>query len=320
MSDISSKFQESSDGSIVKVIAGMMAGILLVISVLMVLDSLRIISLTKLIPLMRNDTVTKKSDRINNKVVKQTGVDSLPSGAIGSVGEEIIYKSDYDVEYTNYPDIFSKTKAVIQAKLAKDSIILQAAAQDKIIILDPSIYNSPAKNYQKRIQKIAEIQKIIKENQSEIKGEIVSIWFYNPNVSLEETSEMRERAKGKITPLYETVKSKKSSLKEVGLQLKNDVSLSQIDKNYRINAYVTFQSEGEKNIFTDLAVFEKMNNLQVGELSELMLVKDIDYKTRGQRDAGYMFMQLTEKKDAEMKADFAQWYAGKEKLYEKKFN
>lgn len=320
MSEISSKNQESSEGSIIKVIAGMMAGILLVISVLMVLDSLRIISLSKLIPLMRNDTDTKKSGRIDNTIVKNTDVDQLPGGAIGSVGEEIIYKSDYDVEYTNYPDIFSKTKAVIQAKLAKDSIILQAAAKDKMIVLDSSVYNSPSKSYQKRIQKIAEVEKIIKDNQSEIKGEIVSIWFYNPNVSLTETAEMRERAKNKITPLYEAVKSKKSTLKDAGLQLKNDVSLSQIDKNYRINAYVSFQSGGEKNIFTDLAVFQRMNTLQVGELSELMLVKDIDYKTRGQRDAGYMFMRLTGKKDAGMKADFAQWYAGKEKLYEKKFN
>ncbi len=302
----------SGEGSILKFIAGMMIGIFILASVLLILNALHIISLGSLFPAQKKKAAPYPSQAQNVEPPVGTSSDKV----IAKVGEEVLYQKDLDIEDKNYPEIPSKTRKLLVDKLVKDSVVLQAGQADGLVQLDASIYNSPDKDYKKRVAKVAEIRKILEKRQDMITGNVISIWFYNSSApTAMDPLKAKEFAKSKITPLHEAVKNKQMTIQQAAEKIKNDESLAQIDRVYKINAIYDFAVNPNEKISYDPVFDAKVKQLSAGQVSELYMGRDYDAKTHQLRDAIYMFAQVKEKNIHGNLLNYDQWYAQKQKNY-----
>jgi hypothetical protein len=172
------------------------------------------------------------------------------------------------------------------------------------------------KDYQKRIQTIAQIEKQINSRQDSISGSVVALWFYNTmpgNVGYEKGKEIAFK---KISTLYTAVKNKKLTMKQAAQAIQQDSSLEQVDKSYKSNALLEFKADPKYKISFDSNFDVIIRKLQPGQVSELYLAKDKNYFTGKMVDAVYMFAQVTERKANGVLDSFDDWYARKEEMYE----
>ncbi|RJQ37338.1 hypothetical protein C4559_03790 [Candidatus Microgenomates bacterium] len=239
------------------------------------------------------------------------------ANVLAKVGEEFIYKKDLNTEIASYPDIknFDK-KAFLLKKIISDSIILQGTKADGLIALDSTVYNSPNKDYQKRIKLIETAKSAINGKAEGIEGVFVSIWFYNTKSGAVGYEEGKKIAYDKITKLWNDVKSKKITIQQAGEQIKKDTSLRQVDTAYKTNALANFTALKGKKITIDKNFDDTLWKLKEGEVSDVILAKGHDLKTGAELDAFYIFGQVNKVISNSKINSFDDWLSQKTKTYE----
>ncbi len=238
------------------------------------------------------------------------------SDAVEKIGNETIYKEELNSEYAAYPTSQSKaiTKQLL-AKIARDSIILQAGNAEKIIKLDSSVFNSPNVEYKKRIQLVNTVEKTISAKTNTISGSFIAIWFDNTSPGPAGYTKGKQIAFAAISPLYNQVKNKKITMDQAAQAIKNNAQLAQADPQYKANAISQF-SAGPSDKITFNPTFDAMiRSLTPGHITQLYLGKDTDASGKT-LDAVYMFAQVIKKSTTGQNENFDQWYNQQKQQYE----
>lgn len=235
------------------------------------------------------------------------------------VGQEKIFEKDLHQQInTLAPENPEKNLTTSQedkllARYITQSIILQKAADDGLISLDPSFFNSRRKDYQKRNEQVSKVKTLVEEKSVVIEGEFIAIWFDNVEAGSLGYYKAKEIAYAKIKQIYERVKNGQLTCKQAGEMIKADSSLEKIDPAYQANAYINFKHTVGEQISFNKKFSDLIWNLQEGELSELYLAKDYtqDY---GYVPAVYMFGVVNDHKEAQY-TSFNEWYQSAAKTY-----
>lgn len=241
---------------------------------------------------------------------------TLSKKAIAKVGNETLYQSDLDTELKAYPpkkDI--DRKAFLVNKLIKDSIILQQAQKENLITLNETVFNSPTKDYAKRLATVQEAIQAVKNQAAHMKGKIVTIWFYNLEPAAIGTEKGKQLAFSKITKLHDDVASKKITIEKAGELIKQDASLAQVDRAYKQNAIFDFDTLNNDRISFDPSFDKVVRNTNKGEITSVFLSKDRIPGTQTYVEAVYLFARVDEKRNVGRIVIFDQWFQIHEKSY-----
>ncbi len=252
--------------------------------------------------------------------IAQKGTTNVPPEPAMKVGAETIYKTDVAYELALYPENTQEAKDMILAKIANDSITLQAGSKEGLIALDSSFYDSPTKDYDKRIAMVESVRNTLETKGDSIEGAIVSIWFRNNGyigpLGLEKS---KAEALKKITDLQKQVTAKKITVVEAGEAIKNDSSLEKLDLSYTNNAiydFTSFKGDGGK-ISLNSNLDAELWNLAIGEPSKIYLTQSKDIATDKLEDALYSFGVVTKKNSGGTQhISYEDWLATKKGDYE----
>jgi hypothetical protein len=248
-----------------------------------------------------------------------------PTKVIGTVGKEEIFQQDLDTELKAAPPVGSQEDRMSKAKqkLANDSIILQAAAQDKIITLDNNIFNSSSKNYTQRLTIINQVKKHFSDSGNHTQGQVISIWFYNNTAPKIAVTQAKQIANSKITSLHQQVASGKMTMEDAARSIQSDSSLAQLDPSYKTNAIFTFDVSNGSKITFDPTFNAEISKLNEGQVSEVYLAQDApadlnpkpgDSANLKKVDAVYMFAKVI-KKQSTSQVKFEDWLNQKKGSY-----
>jgi hypothetical protein len=103
-----------------------------------------------------------------------------PSSPFLKVGQETLYRDDYNRESNSYPlKIDDTAKNTIRTKMIEDSIILQAGQKEGLIELTSDIFNNRNKNYTNRLKAVELVKSKVGARQETITVELFALWFYN---------------------------------------------------------------------------------------------------------------------------------------------
>lgn len=237
-------------------------------------------------------------------------------GVIARVGEELIYQRELDIELSAYPPSLplEQRKTLLIQKIATDSAILQMAKKDNLVAnLDDSIYNSPNKDYLKRLKTVTEIKNKVEGESGKIAGAIVSIWFYNFGVNAPIGYDKgKELALQKITKLHTDVKSGKMTIEQAAESIRNDSSMSQLDPgSYKQNALQPFDTSAEDVITHNTDLDKQLRTLPVGGVSDVFLSTEPFFDKPG----FYQFGQVTDKVNNSKFGSFSEWLTKGQKNY-----
>ena len=253
-----------------------------------------------------------------------------PAEKIAKIGKEEIYQNDFDFWADAYRERFSgfdegQKREEILKIIQEQSLILQEAEKQKIATLTPEIFNNPSKDYPQRnilVYKLKnELEKLIITN---ISGEAISVWFYNPSagrpiIPLEEAKSI---AWEKISKVYQKVKKGEINIQQAGELIKNDASLAKIDPAFQTNAYVKFENSTKNNPpFAKEELNRVAFELKEGEVSEIILVS---YKVPedpenpdspfGEKECHYTFIKINSRLTSDF-TSFSQWLDEKKQEY-----
>jgi hypothetical protein len=287
------------------------AGLLVLVFILVILNYYNIISLSTVFP--KQFGFLPHRPYASNSL----GLGSTDQNAvIAKVGEESLYQQDLNTELASYPHgDSSETRNLLQQKITKDSIILQEGQKEGLVQLDGTVFNSPNKDYKKRITLVSQLKNAIKNRQNNISGSVVSIWFFNDKAGDVGYDTGKEIAYDTIAHLYAQVKSKQITIQEAAQQIKKESILAQVDKQYATNALFTFKAGPSDKISFDPMFDDMIRKLQPGELTQIYLAKDKNLSTGKMIDAVYMFAQMSAKQSSGHPENFEQWYAQVQKNY-----
>lgn len=239
--------------------------------------------------------------------------ENRPQDAIAKVGEEIIYQQDLDYLTALLPQSLQASpaaeKAILTDQLTRESVILQGARQDNLISLDPTVYNSPAKDYKKRAQLVIQAQEAVSNQSSGIKGTVAAIWFNNPPANTQSKLTLTGRqalANSKISQLHEGVKDKKISMEQAAEQIRSDASLGDLDTLYKENASFAFRAQPDKQITTYPQFSRMLHSLKAGEVSDIYQAPE----------GGYLFGQVQSILTDRPYSNFTEWLTQKERIYQ----
>lgn len=239
------------------------------------------------------------------------------SKVIAKVGNENIYQADLDYELSVHPQKDDpQTKQILLDKMVKDSIVLQAAQADGKLQLDSTIYNSPNKDYAKRIEAIRTFKESLNVNAKGIEGSVIAIWFRNDFIGSMGLEKAKQIAFEKISSLQKQVKSKTMTIQEAGDAIKNDTSLAEIDPAYYSNAIYSFKSDGSERITLNEDLDKALLQMNAGETSDVYLTKTKDLKTGEVVESHYYFAQVTRRIDTPQALDFEKWFESRKSAYE----
>lgn len=238
---------------------------------------------------------------------------------IMKVGQENIYQKDLDTEEKAFPPIKNvDKKKLLLDKIAKDSILLQGARDDGIVNLDTSVFNSPQKDYAKRIDLIGAIKKKIDEKSDNLTGAIVSIWFYNKAPGRVGYEKGRKLALAAITKIHDDVVKKKLTIEQAGQAIRNDPLLGRVDPAYLNNALLKFSKSPSQSLIFDPGFDAIIKKLTTGAVSNVYLAKTKQWQngqpTDSMIDSVYMFAQVTARKKS-TNSGYDDWYSQKAKSY-----
>lgn len=254
-------------------------------------------------------TITTSSKNANQSFLEEK--------IILKVGQEFLYQKDFELEWSYYPFHDEKAKKLLLEKMIQDSKILQIAQKEGILTLDESIYNSPSKDYLKRVKKIQEIKKWLAKNTQSIRGTIVSIWFLNDRVGPLGYKKAREIAWEKINKLHQEVTEKKITIDEAAKRIREDKELALLDPNYQTNASFDFDTAKNPKITWEENFNETIKKLKPGETTAVFTGKSFDFENNGEKvEAYFLFGQVKEKEENTPIANLEEWLAEKSKEYE----
>ena len=292
-------------GKTFSIIIGMSVGLSALIIFLLILNYFKLISLTTLLPTKSNTTTTIAPAK----------------DIIAKVGSEYLYQKDLETELSyGPPNVTDEIKKQLTAKIIKDSIILQEAEKEGLVKLDNTVFNSPTKDYLKRIGLVASIRKKIEDKRALTSGSVISLWFYNNQPASIGYDKGKQIAYDTITQLHDAVAAKQLTMQQAAEQIKNNSSLYQLDKAYKTNAIMEFTSTPQDKITINPEFNTIIRNLNVGDVSPVFLAQDKELNTEGiptgkKIDAVYMFAQVTDKKSGASYATFEDWYNGIKQNY-----
>lgn len=294
-----------------KILLGVIGGLFFLIVILLILDALHVISLSRLFS-MKNPF----NGPLNARQHK------APTEVLIKVGNENIYQQDLTAELSYFPETentVDREKLLIE-KLIKDSTILQAAQEEALITLDSSVYNSAAKDYLKRIKLIADVKDQLDKKKDRYKGSVVAVWFYNTRPGDVGYDRGKEIAQKKITGLRNAVSGKQITMEEAGKDIQNDSALARVDPAYKANAYFSFDTELREDIVFDKDFNTIIKQLQEGQVSPVTVVKDkemVNGQATGKYiQAAYMFAQVDQRTITGQNPGFDDWLARRLKKYE----
>lgn len=225
----------------------------------------------------------------------------ISTDALFTVGGETIYATDLEYEKSMYPTtITPEIEVAIKEKLQEDSIMLQEAAKNDGPTLDPSFYNSPTKDYQKRLQQVAAAkQSLFADTLQAAQGEAISIWFMNTEPAPMGYDAGKRVAFEKITDLHARVSSGELTMQQAGEIIANDTSLAQVDPAYKSNAYFSFSIVPDKMTVFDDAADAVIRATAPGEVTEILTIEDRVGTTDEFREALYLFAKIGSTKAAD---------------------
>ena len=213
------------------------------------------------------------------------------------VGQEKIYQKDLETELAYYPTKDEAAKKLLLNKLVADSKLLQDAKKEKAITIDQSIYNSPDKDYLKRMKVIQQLKKENAKKNAGLKGSIISVWFLNDRVGPLGYEKAKLLALNKITYLHDQVKTGKMTMAEAGDNIKNDSSLAQLDPtSYKTNAITYFNVASGEKITWESEFNQILWNLKPGEISAIYTAKSADLDHQNEILPAYYIFGQAERK------------------------
>ncbi len=246
----------------------------------------------------------------------QTSGESSADTVIAKVGEESIFQRDLDTEIQYYPkEAKIDPKKVLLEKIIQDSVILQGAQTEKLITLDQSIYNSPTKDYLKRVKVVEDAKKAVGEKSDSIQGTVISIWFYNIKPAAMGYEKGKETAFTKISQLQKEVKEKKITAEQAAEIIRNDTSLGEVDVQYKTNASFDFSATKDRRITFDPDFDNKLWGLNPGEVTDVYLAGITEPGTGQKTDTVYLFGYLDKKVSSGKIANLDDWISKKRKDY-----
>lgn len=238
-------------------------------------------------------------------------------GVIAKVGDELIYQRDLDLELVAYPPLGSleERKIFLLEKIATDSAILQSAKKDGLIKqLDATIFNSEDKDYLKRIKIVEDVKNTINSKTDQIKGTIISIWFYNfGKVGSLGYDRGKEFALEKITKLHNDVKSGKMTINQAAEAIRNDSSLAQIDESYKSNAQYDFIISPNQDLTGDKDFDKFLQTASKNQVSDIYLLSEFGFDKPGY----YQFGLVKENNPGAKIKNLDDWIKDQTQKYEK---
>lgn len=242
--------------------------------------------------------------------------DGLPQGVFAKVGDEYLYEADLNYELAYYPTSNDGTaEDILTKKLIDDSIILQGAAEEGLIKLDNTIYNSPDKDYQKRIDTVMDLKEKLDQKATVLEGSVIAIWFHNMQPGSVGYEKGKQIASTEISRLQKAVKDGSITMLQAGTQLKNNAQLAQVDPSYRANAYFEFAVSDNQKITYSPTIDQQIYQLNKGDVSAVLTGKDRDPETNAMIDAVYMVAQVTDRGTSNV-TSYENWLVEKRKTYE----
>lgn len=234
-----------------------------------------------------------------------------------TVGNEVIYQHDLQTELSNYAqNIDPEIRNILQEKLITDSVILQGGQEDGLIQLDSTMFNSPQKDYKKRIQAVETVKQTVEAQSKNLKGSVIAIWFRNNDyigpLGLEKS---KQKAFDTISDLHEKLQKKEITIQEAAEMIVADTSLRTVDKAWRNNAIFHFESDGTKPITISPEFDTMLKKLQPGEVTDVYLVQNVDVDTQKQYEALYYVGQVSERIDTGSGTNWNDWLIEKTKRY-----
>lgn len=281
--------------------------IALIIFSALLLDYFKIISLQNILYNFQLNPNSSTGSRLGN---------TNPDRIIARVGTENIFRKDLDIEMADYPRIKDQdAEKIIMQKLIKDSILLQAARSERWIVLDKSVFNSPDKDYFKRLRLVRDVYSIYENKQNIVAGKVISIWFHNMVPAEIGYEQGKQIAFAKISALHRDIKSGRINILQAAQSIIEDKELVKIDKSYESNAILSFRAKNNEDITFDQSFNNIIRGLKAGDISDVFLAKDLD-ENNTKIDAVYMFAQVDEISNDGTDQDFDDWYQAKAKNYE----
>lgn len=238
-----------------------------------------------------------------------------PDTVMAKVGKEQIYKSDLDAEMAYAASGKSNSPVAVNNlldKIIEDSILLQESKSK--IQLTPDIYNSPNKNYLKRAETVSSLrlakEKEINQNTSGKSGTILAIWYLNGHPGKFGFEESRKIALQKITDLKNQVESRSLTIKQAADKIKNDVSLADLDYNYKGNADIDFKITGpEQKIIPDKEISKELWSLDKNSITKIYPIRVSN------NEEFFAFGQVTGISNTGSFNSYNDWLSAKEKEY-----
>lgn len=229
---------------------------------------------------------------------------------IASVGNTQIPETYLDMELQYYPASNSaETKKLLTEKLINDEITLQYGV-GKGIVEDLPFNSSPnSDQYMDRIARINKVKKTIEAQADGIYGSIVSVWFYNNgHIGPQGLEKGQQIAYQTISPVYDQVKTGKTTMQAAGQVIASNKNLSEIDPAYDANAFAVVYSPPGKPV-TFWPEFNKMfENAKPGSVTPLYLAQ-----TSGPNgnliNSLYIFGQVDKKVTGQGYTNYQEWLA-----------
>lgn len=244
-----------------------------------------------------------------------------PQEPIAQVGQEKIYQVDLNTELAAQGEVDGKDikeKQRLFRKIAADSIIIQQAVKDKIITVDETVYNSPQKDYQKRVNLVKEIREKVGSLSNQTSGVAYSIWFWNTYPGPLGLEKGKQFALEKLTKVHKLLKDKAIDATGAGEMIKNDATLAQIDQSYETNAFFNFTKRG-KPVTQSKELDSIIDSLKEGEVSDIILGKLTNKQTGKVTENYYAFAIVAKKVTTSGFNSFKDWFDTNKKGYEIKY-
>jgi hypothetical protein len=254
---------------------------------------------------------------LNNASSPANSSQEKPKDAIAKVGDEYIFQTDLDVELANYPGTKDEvTRKQLLTKLVNDSIAIQAAGAEKILAINPAVFNTPGKDYGKRIADLKAIKSLVNKKTDHLSGTIVNVWFNNYEPAKIGLEAGKKLAFERISALQKRVAGKEITIEEAGNIIRRDPSYADLDVGYKVNASFQFsQNKGGKITFNP-DFDQNLWRLNSGGVSDVYLGSIVSGFTNKSEEAFYAFGQVTEKVDNGNSVDYEKWLKGREGKYE----
>ncbi len=242
---------------------------------------------------------------------------SPPSkGVIAKVGEELIYESDLNYELSFYPaSNDGEPETILFKKLIEDSVLLQAAQDEGYTTLDSSIFNSPTKDYAKRIETVMRLKDEIEQKTSTFEGSVIAIWFHNQTPGSVGYERGKQIAQQEMNTLLTELSANRITMQQAGERIRANQNLAQVDSSWKANAFFDFAVPFGGKITYSKEIDRRIFNVDEGQLSGIITGKDLDPQTGKQIDAVYMIAEVTKQGDRAA-VSYDKWFTAKLKEYE----